>query len=120
MSMWFCFLTSLLLTTFVSFLTPIIISTLLLTILGLAAHVPVIETFAVQFYQQIWQLLITFGDGSGISGILTISLVCAVAGFLFESLNFYRYQILVDQPHSTWLNSSKSSGLLPKSQTFKG
>lgn len=98
MNIWFSLLISLFLTTLVSFATPLIIAGLILTVLAVASHLPEIAVFGEACYTQVWNFLSTFGDGSGIEGIMTIALVFGIVGFLFESLNFYRYQILISQP----------------------
>jgi hypothetical protein len=82
----------------VSFAIPIIICTLILSLLAIASHLPEIAVLGQTCYHQIWCFLGMFGNGSGREGIITIGLTCGFVGFLFESLNFYRYQILISQP----------------------
>lgn len=98
MNIWFSLLISLLLTTLVSFTTPMLIFGLILSSLAIISHLPEVAMFGQACYTQVWSFLIMFGNGSGGEGILTIGLTCGVVGFLFESLNFYRYQTLISQP----------------------
>lgn len=89
---------SLLLTTLVSFATPIVLCTFVLAILAMVSYIPILGIGSDNLYEQIWNFLGVFGEGSGSIGLLTISFACAIAGFLFESLNFYRYHILIQHP----------------------
>lgn len=97
MNMFLSLLMSLILTTAVGFAIPIISLTLILGGLFLFSHVSVISGLVNHLYSQIWQFLGIFGEGSGIYGILTIACAGAIAGLLFESLNFYRYRLLINQ-----------------------
>lgn len=97
MNIWLSLLVSLILTTSVAFAFPIILLTSLLAGLGILSHVSLIAPWVHEIYSQIWSFLAIFGDGSGIFGILTLAFACGVAGFLFESLNFYRYRLLINQ-----------------------
>lgn len=98
MKIWFSLLISLLLTTLVGFATPIIICGVVLTFLAMASHLPEIAILGNYCYTQVWCFLTMFGNGSGGQGIITIALTFGFVGFLFESLNFYRYQTLISQP----------------------
>jgi hypothetical protein len=98
MNIWVSLLISLLLTTIVGFATPIIVCGLILSLLAIASHLPEIAVFGQSCYEQVWCFLSMFGNGSGREGIVTIALTCGFVGFLFESLNFYRYQTLISQP----------------------
>ena len=98
MNMWFSFLISLLLTTAVSFVTPIILCGLVLVSLASAAYLPGIGVIGKICYPQVWSFLNMFGNGSVREGILIIAVSCGFVGFLFEALNFYRYQTLINQP----------------------
>ncbi len=98
MNMWFSFLISLFLTTTVSFITPIILCGLMLMSLALASYFPGIAFIGKVVYPQLWTFFNMFGNGSVREGILIIAVTCGIAGFLFEALNFYRYQILINQP----------------------
>lgn len=117
MNMWVSLITSLLLTTLISFATPLVVIVLSLAILAVVSYFPLVDGFADQLAQQIWYFLMTFGEGSGTMGILVISVVASIAGFLFESLNFYRYQILVNHPHR-WLTQPKSTELISSTENI--
>lgn len=112
--MWLSLLLSLLLTTLVSFALPIIFFTVVLAGLAMTAHFPIISDFSNGVYGQIWQFLAIFGEGSGIFGLLTIAFTCAIAGFLFESLNFYRYRLLRNQPVQPLWQKPKTAEILSK------
>jgi hypothetical protein len=98
MNIWFSFLISLLLTTMVSFVMPIILCGLILISLAIASYLPGIAVIGKACYPQVWAFLNMFGNGSVGEGILILALTCGIAGFLFEALNFYRYQTLINQP----------------------
>lgn len=117
MNIWLSLISSLLLTTFVSFTTPLIVISILLGFFAIACYLPFTSLLAEQGSQQVWHFLMMFGEGSGIVGILTIGIVAGIAGFLFEALNFYRYQILFNHPEAKWLIQSKSGQVWPPSGT---
>jgi hypothetical protein len=81
---------------------------IILGFLMIGSYFPFMGLLAEQGSQQVWHFLMMFGEGSGTVGILTISLAAGIAGFLFEALNFYRYQILFNHPDVTWLTQPKS------------
>lgn len=114
MNMWLSLLLSLLLTTLVSFALPIILFTVVLAGLAMMAHFPVISAFVNDIYAQIWQFLAIFGEGSGILGILVIAFTCAIAGFLFESLNYYRYRLLLNQSVKPLWQKPKTGEILSR------
>lgn len=97
MNIWFSLLISLLLTSMVSFIVPTVICGLILITLAMASHLPEFSIFWETCYNGVWNFLMTFGNGSGSEGILTIGLTCGCVGCLFEALNFYRYQTLINQ-----------------------
>ncbi len=106
MNMWFSLLTSLLLTTVVGFAIPLLFCSLGLSVLALMAHLPEIATFGKICYEEVLSFFVMFGNGSASEGIVIIALTGGFVAFLFESLNFYRYRLLINQPitHSN-LNS---------------
>ncbi|AFZ48603.1 hypothetical protein Cyast_2660 [Cyanobacterium stanieri PCC 7202] len=112
MNMWLSFLFSLLLTSLVSFATPIIICVLILVSFYLMAYVPALGFLGEAGYEHTWNFLTVFGDGSGSMGMLIIGATCAIVGFLFEALNFYRYQTLIHHPLSSWFLRRNSSDFL--------
>lgn len=101
MNIWLSLFFSLFLTTLVSFAVPVVFCTAILASLVVLSHIPLIGIWGTNLYEQVWNFLAVFGEGSGTIGILTIALTCAIVGFLFESLNFYRYRILIKQPINT-------------------
>lgn len=109
MNIWLSLFFSLSLTTLVSFATPVIFCTLILSSLALVSHVPIINIWGENLYEQVWNFLAVFGEGSSTIGILTIAKTFAIAGFLFESLNFYRYRILIKEPVNYLSNQEKVS-----------
>ena len=114
MNIWLSLLLSLLLTTLVSFALPIILFTVILAVLSILAHFPLISPFINDIYAQIWHFLAIFGEGSSLVGILIIALTCAIAGFLFESLNFYRYRLLINQTVKPLWQKPKTAEILSK------
>jgi len=110
--MWLSFLFSLILTTLVGFAIPVIVCVLILVSLSLCTNLPYVGLLAETGYEQVWTFLRVFGDGSGSMGILTIGLSCGIVAFLFEALNFYRYQTLVHHPLASWLVHQKSGNFL--------
>ncbi len=113
MNILFSLIVSLLLTTLASFAVPLISISILLYFLTIVSHAPLVNTVASESYQQIWSFLMSFGECSGTQGIITISIVAGLAGFLFEALNFYRFQILCHHSNSSkWLTSPKSVEIL--------
>jgi FlaA1/EpsC-like NDP-sugar epimerase len=101
MNIWLSLFFSLFLTTLVSFATPVVFFSLILATLVVVSHVPLISIWGTNLYEQVWNFLAVFGEGSATIGLLTIAVACAIVGFLFESLNFYRYRILIKQPINT-------------------
>ncbi|WP_330202280.1 hypothetical protein [Cyanobacterium sp. Dongsha4] len=114
MNIWLSLLLSLLLTSLVSFALPIVLFTVVLAILGVMGHLPLISPFINYVYAQIWQFLAIFGEGSGIFGILIIAVTCAIAGLLFESLNFYRYRLLINKPLKPLWQKPKTAEIISK------
>jgi hypothetical protein len=101
MNIWLSFFFSLLLTTLVSFAAPVVFFTLILGSFALVSYFPFTNVWAENIYEQIWNFLAVFGEGSGSIGILTIATTCAIVGCLFETLNFYRHRILL-KANSSW------------------
>ena len=97
MGVWLSLFFSLVLTSSVSFAIPIVLCFLLLGSLTLISHLGVTSMWANIAYENTWRFFAMFGEGSPWIGILIIALVGAIAGLIFESLNFYRYQTLIEQ-----------------------
>ncbi len=105
---------SLVLTSFVSFAIPSVFCVLILGGLNFLSHFDLTSIWSNLIYESTWNFFAVFGEGSVWNGILTIGIVSAIAGLIFESLNFYRYQILIDQnPYSSW-QSEKIGELFSK------
>lgn len=96
---------SLVLTSLVSFVIPIAFLCIVLGGFNLMAN---FDIFNVT-YGNTRELLAAFGDGSVSNGILTIGIVSAVAGLIFETLNFYRYQTLIEKKDLFCLGNTKVS-----------
>lgn len=109
MNIWLSLFFSLSLTTLVSFAVPVMFFTLILGCLALISYFPMITLWVENLYEKMWNFLAVFGDGSGSIGILTIAITCAIVGFLFEALNFYRYRLLIKQPINHSWNQEKVS-----------
>ena len=106
---------SLVLTSLVGFMIPIVLAIVLLGALSLISRLDLLAIWADLAYEQICNFLATFGEGSAWSGVIMIAIVSAVVGLLFESFNFYRYQLLIDQNlSSTCLQPDKIINVFAK------
>ena len=110
---------SLVLTSFVGFSIPIILAIVLLGGLSLVSHLDVVAIWMAVWadiaYVHICGFLAVFGEGSTWNGIMMIAIVSAIAGLIFESFNFYRYQLLIDQNiSSSCLQRQKILDMLSK------
>ncbi len=85
-------LRSLLLTTFLSFTTPILAIGGILAAASAVSYVPGLTGFAQIGASQIWEFLTIFGSGCPVQGIFIIGLSWGMAGCLFELYNFCLYQ----------------------------
>lgn len=94
MSILIILLRSLLLTSVLSFLAPLLVFGILLLSLSLSAHLPGLELFCCAGETQVKDFLATFGSGQPVEGLLVISCTCSIVGILFDSYAFYRDQIL--------------------------
>ncbi|OKH24819.1 hypothetical protein NIES593_06275 [Hydrococcus rivularis NIES-593] len=88
---------SLLLTTLLSFILPIMAIGTLLAAAFAIAHVPGLTAFGRIGSSQIWEFLAIFGGGYPLQGILAIGFSCGMVGCLFDLYNFYLYQDLRSQ-----------------------
>ena len=88
------FLRSLVLTILLSFVTPIVLMTVVLAAISGIGYVPGLETIAHAGTTQLLQFFAVFGSGCPIEGVIVIGLTCSLAGGLFDTYAFYRYQIL--------------------------
>ena len=90
------YLRSLVLTTLLSFVTPIVLLTVLLAGIFVIGHVPGIEAIGQTGTAQLLKFLAVFGTGSPLQGVMIIAFTCSVVGALFDTYAFYRYQSLND------------------------
>ncbi len=88
------FVRSLLLTSFLSFVAPLLLVSLVLIALYLAGSVPIAESVSCTITEQILEFLAVFGNGSAIEGTLVISTTCGLVGALFDTYAFYRHHNL--------------------------
>jgi hypothetical protein len=82
---------SLLLAIAVSFLAPVMLLAIAYAGMQLWTFLPIVGGLGEVVNQGIAGFLIIFGNGSPIQGMLTISIVCAVVGALFDTYAFYRF-----------------------------
>lgn len=87
------FLRSVLLTSVLSFVAPILLFGGALVILSLIAYIPGLEGSGL-WLEQILQFLAIFGSGNRFGGLVVISLTCSTVGVLFDTYVFYRGQSL--------------------------
>jgi len=83
------FFRSLIVTSLISFITPLIIVGGIVVISALVAFVPGLNTFSQVVTTQVLQFLSAFGNGDAISGAVVISLVFTLVGALFDTYSFY-------------------------------
>ncbi|MGG6293232.1 hypothetical protein ACQ4M4_02320 [Leptolyngbya sp. AN02str] len=83
---------SLILTSLLAFLAPVLlIGVVLLGFQGLAL-VPPLQALGQLGSQQIVSFLMVFGNGDPYEGLLLIGAVCGLVGLLFDTYNIYRHQ----------------------------
>ncbi len=83
---------SLVLTTVLSFATPVFLMVSLFISLSAVSYVPGIAFLGQNGATQMVDFLTVFGDGYPTEGILIIGLTCGIVGGLFDLFNFYIYQ----------------------------
>jgi hypothetical protein len=88
------FFRSLVITTIFSFLVPVFLFGGMLLVLSLFSYIPGLQGMLSDVSIQILHFLATFGSGSSINGLFTISLTCGFVGALFDIYVYYRSQIL--------------------------
>lgn len=94
MSMLPTLLRSLLLTSFLSFHTPIILLTGVLAAISAIGYVPGFETISQAGAAELLKFLAVFGSGCPFEGVIVIGLTCSLVGALFDTYAFYSYQHL--------------------------
>ncbi|NEQ67230.1 MAG: hypothetical protein F6J86_43890 [Symploca sp. SIO1B1] len=87
------FLRSLALTTLLSFVTPIVLVTMLLTAISVVTFVPGLQIIGNTGTTHLLDFLAAFGKGSSLEGVLVISLTFSLVGALFDTYAFYHYRI---------------------------
>ncbi|NEP61560.1 MAG: hypothetical protein F6K31_32180 [Symploca sp. SIO2G7] len=88
------FLRSLALTILLSFVTPILLVTVLLTAISVIAFVPGLKFIGNAGTAHLMDFLTIFGSGCPLEGIFVISLTCGLVGALFDTYVFYHHRIL--------------------------
>lgn len=88
------FFRSLLLTSMLSFLTPVLLVSGGLASLYLLSNIPFVNAIGQSGAEQVTTFLSIFGSGYPVKGIMVIGLTCSLVGALFDVYAFYRYQIL--------------------------
>jgi hypothetical protein len=88
---------SLLLSIAASFVAPLLLLAIACSGLQLWTYLPWIGGLGVTVNQGIAGFLTVFGDGSLVQGMLTISIVCAIVGALFDTYAFYHFPTQRDQ-----------------------
>lgn len=85
-------LRSLLFSTLLSFVAPVLLVGSILAALLATSHVPGFTWVSRTGFSQILQFLTIFGDGYPLQGMFTIAVTFAFVGSLFDLFNFYVYQ----------------------------
>ncbi|WP_293129887.1 hypothetical protein [Microcoleus sp. bin38.metabat.b11b12b14.051] len=88
------FLRSLLITSLLSFVAPLLLIGAGLTSCSLLCHVPALQAVGRSGEDQIVQFLATFGSGCPLQGFLVIGLAFGLVGALFDTYAAYQ--------HSRW------------------
>lgn len=83
------FLHSLLVTTTLSFLVPIILISTLVMLLFLIMQIPIAQSVSRAMVEQVLQVLMVFGTGSAVEGAIVIATTCSLVGILFDTYAFY-------------------------------
>jgi len=86
------FLRSLALTTLLSFVTPVLLVSALLTAISVIGYLPGLEIICNTGTTQLLGFLAVFGSGSSVEGIFVIGLTCSLVGALFDTYAFYHYR----------------------------
>jgi hypothetical protein len=85
-------LRSLLFSTLLSFITPVLTVGAILTALFAVSYLPGFTFISQMGSSQILQFLTIFGSGYPLQGLLIIAVTFALVGSLFDLFNFYVYQ----------------------------
>lgn len=85
-------LQSILVTTLLSFIAPILLVGSILALLFSIGWLPYLTQLGHIGVRQTLEFLAIFGSGDAVWGILIIGLTCGLVGSLFDLSNFYLYQ----------------------------
>jgi hypothetical protein len=96
MQLLFTFTRSVLLAAFASFLAPILLLGAAWLGMQLWTYLPGIGSLGLAGNHHIAGFLTVFGNGSPVSGVFTIAIVCALVGVLFDTYAFYNAQTQKD------------------------
>ncbi len=83
------FFRSLLVTSALSFVVPLLLIGAIIMSLAFVTHLPVIGANSQMINQQVLQVLSVFGNGDAIQGVLIIGLTCSFVGGLFDTYASY-------------------------------
>ncbi len=83
------FLHSLLVTSTLSFIVPIILISALVTTLFVIMQIPIAQSVGQAMVEQVLQVLMVFGTGSAIEGAIVIATTFSLVGVLFDTYAFY-------------------------------
>jgi hypothetical protein len=90
------FLRSLLITSILSFLAPLLLIGSIAIALIALNQIPQLGKFSQVGFEQLSHFLLIFGSGSSLYGVLTLCVVSSLVSILFDAYTFYRYQGLRD------------------------
>lgn len=83
---------SLVLSTVLAFITPLLLVGTLLVAFGGASYLPGIAWFGQGAGAEVLEFLRVFGGGYPLQGMFAIGLTCGMVGCAFDFFNFYLYQ----------------------------
>jgi hypothetical protein len=93
MSLFVSSVRSLVLTSLLAFLAPVVLVGVLLLGLQVLVLIPPLQMIAQVGSQQIVSFLKVFGNGTPSEGLLLIGAACGLVGLLFDTYNiYYRHQ----------------------------
>ncbi|PSB03227.1 hypothetical protein [Merismopedia glauca] len=88
------FLRSVVLSIFLSFIAPILLTITIFISLLIVGCFPGVTALTLTSTNHIKQFLAVFGNGCPLQGLLVISITCSLVGALFDTYAFYRYQTM--------------------------
>lgn len=83
------FLHSLLVTSTLSFMLPIVLISAIVMTLFLIMQIPIAQSIGQAMIDQVLQFLTVFGTGSAIEGALVIATTCSLVGIMFDTYAFH-------------------------------